>query len=97
MKVFHINCNYITTALHQIMIEHLDNNDVCSSVCVPVCDDDERKSVVTPNENVDVVNCYRKIDRVLFYYKQRQILRAVEPIFLKDKYDLIHALSLIHI
>ena len=91
MKVFHINCNYITTALHQIMIEHLDNGDVESKVCVPVCDNDIEQAVVKPHDNVKVLNCFKKRDRAVFFYKQRKIFRAVEPEFTRDKYDLIHA------
>lgn len=96
MKVLHINCNYITTALHQNLIRKLKEGNINSTICVPVCDYDIRSSVITPDSNVIVLNCFNRIDRVLFQYKQKKIYKAIYNV-VKDSinnYDLIHAYTL---
>lgn len=39
--VLHININYLTTALHQTMVEHLDAQGIMSTVFVPTYDKKE--------------------------------------------------------
>lgn len=92
MKVLHINCNYIGTALHQTMVEHLDKLDVDSSIFVPVYD--KNRAVIDVNDNVKVVECFNKWDRVLFQYKSHKILNAVQKAYDAKNFDLIHAYTL---
>ena len=92
MKVFHINGNYVTTALHQIMIEHLDkfteNIVFCpiSNGCV---------TTVNPNDNVVVSRCYSKIDRLLYFRKQRLLRQEIFKLCNVDDVDIIHAYTLL--
>lgn len=88
MKVLHINCNYLTTVLHQTMIEALDKTGVESIVFAPTCN--TSKSVVEPKENVIVSQCFKKIDRVSFFHKQRKILRNIEKLDI-FQFDCFHA------
>lgn len=91
MNILHINCNYMTTSLHQKMIEELDdytNNTVFCPViknCIPV---------INPNENVVSVECFDSIDRLLYFKKQDQIFKSIEKNIEVPKYDLIHAYTL---
>ena len=92
MRVLHINCNYIGTALHQHMIENLDRLGYENRVFVPTYD--RNLSVIVPNDNVSVCECFKKWDRVLFDYKQKKIRRAVEQTYTVSDFDLIHAYTL---
>ncbi|MDC0559123.1 hypothetical protein OAO42_01795, partial [Candidatus Izimaplasma bacterium] len=65
MKVLHININYIHSALHQAMIEKLDQVDVHNQVFVPKSSKTSGK--VKPNLNVKVVNCFNYIDRFFYF------------------------------
>ena len=106
MKDLHINTNYINTALHQVMIRHLDKKGITSTVFVPVCREDIENIVITPDENTIVSECFHHYDRIVYHIKQEKILRSllnsVEKI---EQHDVIHAytlftdgnLSLIHI
>ena len=68
MRILHINCNYIGTALHQIMIEHLGKFGFENQVYVPTYN--SKSAVITPNANVCISECFRKWDRIIFDYKQ---------------------------
>ena len=71
MKVLHINGNYIYTLLHQLMTEGLTQMGYTNKVYVPVYD--KSLAVIKPNDNVVVSECFKRIDRVLFGYKQRKL------------------------
>lgn len=92
MNVLHINCNYMSTALHQTMIEHLDKINAKNQVFAPIYD--ENRSVIQPNNNVTVAKCFKKRDRYVFYYKQAKIGKALECNINVKEYDCIHAYTL---
>lgn len=92
MRILHINCNYITTALHQLMVEKLDALGYENQVYVPTYD--AGLAIITPNDNVCVSECFRKWDRVMFDYKQAKIIRDIESRFDVASFDCIHAYTL---
>lgn len=92
MKVLHINCNYLDTTLHQCMVEHLDRLGVDNTVFVPTYG--AKNHVISPNDNVTVCRCFRKWDRLCFFYKQRKIQKALEQNLSVGTFDIIHACTL---
>ena len=92
MRILHINCNYTGTTLHQLLIEKLDQLGHKNQVFVPMYD--KTLSVINPNNNVLVCECFKKWDRLFFGYKQKKIIRAVESNLKVCDYDLIHAYTL---
>lgn len=92
MRVFHVNCNYIGTTLHQLMIEKLDKAGFDNLVYVPTYN--KNNAVIVPNSNVIVSECFKKWDRLLFDYKQGKILRDIEAKADVSAYDCIHAYTL---
>ena len=92
MRILHINCNYIGTTLHQLMIEHLDQLGYDNQVFVPTYD--KTLAVIKTNANVCVSECFRKWDRLLFDYKQAKILQCLEQTYHIEEFDLLHAYTL---
>ena len=92
MRVLHINCNYIGTTLHQLMVERLEALGYENQVFVPTYD--HRLAVIQPNANVCVSECFKKWDRLFFDYKQSKIMHAVQKTFPIASFDLIHAYTL---
>lgn len=92
MKVLHINCNYMSTALHQTMVSHLDTLGVESTVFAPVYS--LGNAVITPSENVVACKCFHKWDRIWFYRKQKKIQKALESKIAVGEFDLLHAYTL---
>ena len=92
MRVLHINCNYIGTTLHQLMIENLEALGYNNQVFVPTYD--KNISVIKPNSNVCVCECFNKWDRLLFDYKQKKIRKGLESNINVADYELIHAYTL---
>ena len=92
MRVLHINSNYIGTTLHQLMIRNLTNLGIVNQVFVPTYD--KSKSVIVPDDNVKVAECFKKHDRYWFEYKQNKIIKAMEKAYDISSFDLIHAYTL---
>lgn len=89
MKVLHINCNYITTALHQTMIETLEKAGVENTVFAPTYN--KKIAVIQPNDNVLVSECFKKLDRLYFFRKQKKIIQSIEKLVDMTLHDCIHA------
>lgn len=92
MRILHINCNYVGTTLHQLMIEALDALGYQNQVFVPTYD--KKTAVIVPNQNVCFCECFRKWDRLIFDYKQKKILNALKANIEAANFDLIHAYTL---
>lgn len=92
MKVLHINNNYLGTALHQNMMENLQNRGICNEVFVPICKKD--KCVIQPKEYVNISDCYQYWDRLRFYKKQNKIFAALEKKMNLKSFSIIHAYTL---
>lgn len=92
VKILHINCNYVGTTLHQLMIEELERQGIENEVFVPVYD--KNIAVIKPNKNVYVSECFHKWDRIIFDYKQKKIIQAIEERYDISEFDLIHAYTL---
>ena len=91
MKILHINCNYVGTRLHKIMIKHLDKTGIDNFVFAPVYnlpkENEENKKVV-------VSKCFKKYDRIFFDYKSKKIRRALLMNYDISEFNLIHAYTL---
>lgn len=89
MHILHINSNYTGTQLHQTMIEHLEGCGIENDIFVATYN--QKESVIIPNENVIISECFQKWDRIIWWYKQRKILNAIQSAYKLKKFDLIHA------
>ena len=74
------------------MVEALDQKGIENEVFVPTYD--KKLAVINPNENVIVSECFFKWDRLVFDYKQKKIIRAIEESYDISTFDLIHAYTL---
>ena len=92
MRVLHINCNYLGTALHQLMIEQLSEIGCENVVFAPTYN--KKAAVITPNDNVVVSECFKKWDRLFFDYKQKKIFSSIDKAINISDFDCIHAYTL---
>lgn len=92
MRVLHINRNYISTPLHQTMIDHLDTFEVENIVFAP--SEKEEVMRIPPKKNVIVSRCFSKYDRYIFDVKQHKIVKSILEAVDIDNIDIIHAYTL---
>ena len=92
MRVLHINRNYITTALHQVMINHLDKFEIENLIFVP--HNNAYIMVIFPIKNVIIRECFKDVDRLFFNLKQKKIQASLEKSINVSEFDCIHAYTL---
>lgn len=92
MRVLHINRNYISSPLHQTMIEHLNNFVLENIVFAPAEKDEVMR--ISPDRNVIVSRCFSKRDRYIFDLKQLKIIRSVQKSIEVGSCDIMHAYTL---
>lgn len=92
MKILHINCNYLTTALHQTMVRHLSACGIENSVFAPAYS--LNNCVIKPDDYVTAAECFNKWDRINYHGKQKKIFAAVDNSFDIKDFDAVHAYTL---
>ena len=91
LNILHINCNYMGTKLHKIMINHLDKYTKNTIFC-PIY---SGSNIVTiPNNEAIVSNCFKSLDRFFFFRKQKKILKSIIENVNVNEYQCIHAYTL---
>lgn len=93
MNILHINCNYITTKLHSVMIEHLNQMNIKNTIFIPTYN--ERTLITKKLKNNELLSkCFKKSDRFFFGLKQKKIIKAIEKECDINSFDIIHAYTL---
>lgn len=93
MNILHINCNYITTELHSVMIEHLNQMNIKNTIFIPTYN--ERTLITKKLKNNELLSkCFKKSDRFFFGLKQKKIIKAIEKECDINSFDIIHAYTL---
>lgn len=87
MKVLHICNNFISSTVHQKMVEHSRKIGIKNTVFAPVVTLEGR---VQPGEDEYAVRCVNQVDRFFFFYKQRKTRRSLEKTVPVNAYDCLH-------
>ncbi len=90
IKVLHINCDYMgSNPVHRTMLKTLSSFNIDNIVYVPTY-----KKIIISAKNIVADQCFRKIDRVSFFWKQRKIKRSIVSRIDFEGIDCIHAYTL---
>lgn len=87
MHILQIANGYFQSDLFDKLFTGLEEQGVMSQIIVPV-ENGSKESPVQPN--VSVLPCFSQLDRMLFFRKQRNILKRLQEINIKQ-FDVIHA------
>ena len=88
MQVLQIANDYLGSRIYKHLFSVLKERDVDQTVFVPV---QYGAQISEQPEKVHVVPCFHNADRVLFYTKQRRMLRWVEENLDLKNFDVTHA------
>src|SRR5699024_4788162 len=94
MQVLHINSNYLTSKLHENLLDHLENGYIHNTVYMPIKKETREDFLYESKYEIYNPIAFRNIDKFIFTYKQRKIykrlLQTVDP----KRYDIVHAHTL---
>lgn len=89
IHVLQIANDYIDRKLYRILFAHLEENFVENSIYVPV--PYRRRELSSFDGNICVDPCFSNFDRLLFYSKQKKMLRGICGHFTISSSDIAHA------
>lgn len=88
MRVLQIANGYLKTKLYTHLFSTLEKGGIEETVFVPV---DHNEKIPACPENVHIIPCFGQLDRLLFFRKQRSMLRWLEQNTDMAQFDVIHA------
>ena len=87
MNILHICNNYISSVVHQKMVQGSRKIGLKNTVFAPVVTLEGR---VTPGEDEFAVTCVNSLDRFFFYHKQKKTYCSLKETVDIAQYDLVH-------
>lgn len=89
LRVLQIANGYLGSRLYQNLFSAMETAGIENAVYVPI----NRKEAepLSSEKNVVVSKCFSDLDRLLFFSKQRNMLRDVEILFDLERLDAVHA------
>ena len=94
MKVLHVNSNYLTSRLHENLIDELVANNVENTIFMPIKKQLKKDFLYESKHNVLYPITFKNRDRFFFKYKQNKIFNKLIDHVNPIDYDVVHAHSL---
>lgn len=94
MHVLHINSNYLTSKLHENLLDHLENENIHNTVYMPIKEETQENFLYESKYEVYHPIAFKNIDKFIFTYKQRKIYQKLKQTVNPAQYDIIHAHTL---
>ena len=93
VNVFHINSNYLTSKLHENLIEKLENRGINNTVYMPIKKDTLDEFLYESKFDVQSPVTFKDRDKFIFTWKQHKIIKKMEELYDFKNIDIIHAHS----
>lgn len=94
MEILHINSNYLTSRLHENLIDRTESSVLHNTIFMPIKEETKDAFLYKSKHEVYSPVTFKDIDKFIFTYKQRKIydklLETVNP----EKFDLVQAHTL---
>ena len=94
IQVLHINSNYLTSKLHENLLDRLESAHIHNTVFMPI--KEKTREAFLYNSKYEVYHpiAFRDIDKFIFTFKQRKIYKKLQQTIDPTQYDIIHAHTL---
>ncbi|AMB99565.1 hypothetical protein AWM75_05940 [Aerococcus urinaehominis] len=93
-KVLHINSNYLTSKLHENLMDRLQTSEFDNQVYMPIKIETEQQFLYESKHPVYHPVTFKNRDKVFYRLKQRKILKQLLDLVNPNEYDLVHAHTL---
>lgn len=94
LNVFHINSNYLTSKLHENLIEKLEEKKITNTIYMPIKEETIDEFLYESKYDVQSPVTFNDKDKFIFTWKQRKIIRKMEELYDFEDVDVIHAHTL---
>jgi len=94
VKVLHVNSNYLTSKLHENLMDFLENENRKNTVFMPIKPGKQKEFLYESKYDVYFPESFNDKDKYVFTWKQSKIMKSLMKTLNPDKFDLIHAHTL---
>lgn len=94
MQVLHINSNYLTSKLHENLLDRLESKSIHNTVFMPIKEETKGDFLYESKYEVYHPVAFKDIDKYIFTYKQRKIYQKLQQTVDPKQYDIVHAHTL---
>lgn len=94
LNVFHINSNYLTSRLHENLVEKLEAKGVKNTIYMPVKKETIDEFLYESRFDVKTPVTFKDKDKFVFTWKQHKIIKKMEELYDFNDIDVIHAHTL---
>ncbi|GEK91058.1 glycosyltransferase family 4 protein [Alkalibacterium kapii] len=94
LNVFHINSNYLTSRLHENLVEKLEAKGVKNTIYMPIKKETIDEFLYESNFDVKTPVTFKDKDKFIFTWKQHKIISKMEELYDFKNIDVIHAHTL---
>lgn len=94
VQVLHINSNYLTSKLHENLLDCLQEKKIDNTVFMPIKSETKERFLFKSKHEIYSPITFRNIDKFLFTYKQRKIYRKLKNTVDVQRYSVTHAHTL---
>lgn len=94
MNILHINSNYLTSKLHENLIDKTESEKIHNTVFMPIKKETVGAFLYESKYEVYSPVTFNDIDKYLFHYKQKKIFSKLEETLKPSEYDLVQAHTL---
>lgn len=94
IKALHINSNYLTSKLHENLLDRLENEDLHNTVFMPIKKETKENFLYQSKHEVYSPVSFHSLDKYIFSFKQRKIYKQLHEQINLEEYNLVHAHTL---
>lgn len=94
INVLHINSNYLTSKLHENLVDRLETEEMHNTIYMPIKKETKEHFLYDSKHKVYTPICFRNIDKYLFTWKQRKIYRKLKSTINVNEISMTHAHTL---
>lgn len=94
MNVLHINSNYLTSRLHENLIDKIESDTLHNTVFMPIKKETKEDFLYESKHEVYSPETFKNIDKFFFTYKQNKVYKKLHEVVQVKEYDVVHAHTL---
>ena len=94
IQVLHINSNYLTSRLHENLLDRLESDQIHNQVFMPIKESKKEEFLYESKHSVYHPVAFNDIDKYIFTYKQRKIYKKLHEVIDVKEIDVVQAHTL---
>jgi len=94
MNVLHVNSNYLTSKLHENLIDKIESDDLHNTIFMPIKSETKDNFLYKSKHDVSFPVTFKNVDKFFFSYKQNKMYKKLHEMNNLSEFNVTHAHTL---